>query len=310
MEEAAALWRHLPDKLLFGLMLLAVVVVFHFWGNATFGFVESPSMFRWFYYVASTSPDDQHCLLVPVLVLGLLIWKRQALMALPKANWWPGLLMVALGFALHVAGFLVQQTRVSLMAFCLILYGLTGLVWGWRWLVASFFPMFLLVFVMPVGTLADALTLPLRKLVSILSVGISQTALGIDVIRDGVQIFDSRRTYQYEVAAACSGIRSLVAMFMVTTIYAFVGFRTNWKRLVVILSALPLAVLGNVARLTTVIVVAEAFGQEAGLMIETKFGFITFAVAIGCVLLIGYGLKEREPAAPPPSGTPLEARAL
>ena len=62
------------------------------------------------------------------------------LLAVPKAHCWPALLLVIFALLLHVGGYLVQQTRVSVVAFFLGLYGLMGLTWGLRWLRASFFP--------------------------------------------------------------------------------------------------------------------------------------------------------------------------
>jgi exosortase len=116
--------------------------------------------------------------------------------------------------------------------------------------------------------------------------------LGIDVIRDGTQLFNARQTYAYDIAPACSGIRSLISLLALTTVYGFMVYRTAWRRLLMIGLAIPLAVLGNVLRITFVIVTAEAFGQEAGGWVEQKFGFVTFAVAIGCIALVGHWLHE------------------
>jgi len=185
------------------------------------------------------------------------------------------------------------------VAFFLGLYGLTGLVWGWRWLQATFFPVFLFLFCVPVGTMAETLTLPLRLLVSKISVFLSHTLLGISVQQDGVQIFSPTGSYGYEVAAACSGIRSLSALLGIATVYAFCVFKSPWKRLLMMAAALPLAVVGNVARLMGVIIVAETFGQRAGAYVETKFGFVTFAVVIVCVLVLGRWLEARKPEALP-----------
>ena len=63
----------------------------------------------------------------------------------------------------------------------------------------------------------------------------------MDVIREGTQLFNAAQTYRYEVAAACSGLRSLIAIFAISTIYAFLTFDKNWKRILMILLALPLA---------------------------------------------------------------------
>ena len=51
---------------------------------------------------------------------------------------------------------------------------------------------------------------------------------------------------------------------------------------------------GNVARVTTGILVGDVFGQKAAAMIEQKFGFITFAVAIGGVLATGWLIRSRK----------------
>jgi len=73
-------------------------------------------------------------------------------------------------------------------------------------------------------------------------------------------------------------------------------FRSPWRRAVMVLSAFPLAVLGNVIRITFTIFVTELFGQKYGLAVEQKFGFVTFAVALVCVLLLERWLREPSPA--------------
>jgi exosortase len=116
---------------------------------------------------------------------------------------------------------------------------------------------------------------------------------------DGNQAFGANRTFQYEVAAACSGIRSLIALVALTTIYGFMTFESNWKRALMMAVAIPLAVLNNLIRITGVIVIAEAFGEEAGLEFHDWAGFFTFAVALGCVMAVGYFLQERTQTSEP-----------
>jgi exosortase len=293
-------WRSMPDKPFFFGLFAVWVALFHFLGNSVFGYVDTPSLFQWSYYVYDTSPDDEHGKLIPWVVLGLFWWKRRELMDLPKRTWWPAIGLIAIALLLHVGGYLVQQSRLSIVAFVLGLYGLMGLAWGPAWLRASFFPMILFVFCIPLATLSEAITFPLRMLVTKVSVAIAQVGLGIPVIRKGTQIFDPQGMFGYEVAEACSGIRSLITLMALTMIYGFVNFQTFWKRALIIAAAVPLAVAGNVARITTVIIAGEAFGQKAGMFVEQKLGFLTFAVAIGSILVIGYLLRERpvEPALP------------
>jgi exosortase len=299
-QELAACWRQMPDKGFFLALVAAWALVFQFWGNSTFGVFHrpTPSLFQWMCLVYTTSEDDFHGLLVLPGVLVLLFLKRDELLALPKRPWWPALVLFVPALLLHLAGYLVQQPRVSIVAFFTGLYALTGLVWGKPWLRATFFPMFLFAFCVPLGALGEDLTLPLRRLVSRIAVFISQNFLGIPVLRDGVQVFSPNGGFRYEVAAACSGIRSLISLLALTTVYGFLSFKSPWRRLLMMASSVPLAVVGNVIRLTLIIMVGEALGQEAGLWIETKFGFVTFALAMVCVFVLGWWMRERPSEAP------------
>jgi exosortase len=295
--ELVHCWQQVPDKSFFFAMLAAWLGLFHFLGNSTFGYIDTPSLPRWMYNAynnPSAASDDGHGNLIPFVVLVLFYWKRRELVAVNFQAWWPGLALVCLALALHLLGYLVQQPRISIMALFAGIYGLMGLAWGPQWLRASFFPFFLFAFCVPFGSLGESVTFPLRLLVTKISVGVGQM-FGIDVIREGSMIFDSQRSFRYDVAPACSGIRSLVSLLALTTIYGFVSFQTPWKRLLLAASAVPLAVLGNVVRISVVIVTAEALGQDAGAWVEQKFGFVTFAVAIGCVILLGRWLHEPSP---------------
>jgi exosortase len=231
-------------------------------------------------------------LLIPFVVLALYWWRRKELLARPPGLWWPAIVIIGFALFLHFVGFVSQQQRLSAIAFLLGLYALTGLAWGWHWLKASFFPFFLLIFCVPVSEYSATLTMPLRLLVARLVEIIAHLGLSPDLIREGTQLFDAQHTFAYEVAAACSGIRSLVALTALLTIYGFINFQAPWKRAVMMLVAIPLAVVGNVVRLCVTVGVAETFGQNAGKAVETKLGFLTFAVAVGCAFLVARWLEN------------------
>ena len=288
----------MPDKGVFGVLLVAWVALFHWLGNSTFGYTDTGSLFGWLKYSYSMKTEEEHVFVVPFVVLFLLWWKREALLEVPKRFWSVGLVLLAVAALLHIVGFVVQQTRVSFLGFILGVYGLMGVVWGPKWLRVISFPFFLFVFCMPLGSSVEKITFPLRMIVTHLSVAISQYALGIDVIRNGTQIFDSTQTFQYDVAPACSGIRSLVALLAVATIYGVIGFGKAWKTILIVCSAVPLAVIGNTARITTVILVGKIAGHDAGSLIEQKFGFITFVVSIGGMVLLGYLIRDRKVSLP------------
>ena len=288
-------WRQMPNRWFFWWLTTAWVALFVFLGNAQFDYSDSPSLLGWMFNIY-TSPqlDEGHGVLIPFVVLGLYWWKRKELVAKPPGLWWPALWIIIGALFLHYVGFKAQQQRLSVIGFLLGLYGLTGLAWGRHWLRASIFPFFLLAFCVPVGEFANVLTLPLRLMVARIVEVIAHLGLAPDLVRDGTQLFDEQRTFAYEVAAACSGIRSLVALLALTTIYGFLTFKAPWRRLVMMAAALPLAILGNVVRLCFTITVAETFGQNAGKAVETYAGFFTFGAAIACAYGIARMLEKSE----------------
>jgi exosortase/archaeosortase family protein len=92
--------------------------------------------------------------------------------------------------------------------------------------------------------------------------------------------------FQFEVDEGCSGIRSLMAIAMLSAIYAHLTQDRLWKKLSIFGAALLFAIIGNAGRLVSIFVVARIFGQEvAGGIYHTMSGFLSFPFAIGAMLL-------------------------
>ena len=295
-DEITDVWRSLPYKGMFFVLAAAWVLLFHWMGNSTLGYVESASLFDWLGYAYDNSADDDHGRLIPFVVLGLMWWKRRDLIAVTKNVWWPALILIAFAVVLHLIGFMVQQTRVSVVAFFLGLYGVMGLTWGYAWLKNTFFPFFLFAFCVPLATLSEPITFPLRLIVTKITAFISDIGLGIGVICDGTRIYDPDGTFEYEVAAACSGIRSLTATLALALIFGFVLFGAWWKRAIIIASAIPLAVAGNVFRLSLIILAAEIWGQSGGTYVHDSswLSLLPYVPAMGGLFLISHLLRERD----------------
>jgi exosortase len=175
-----------------------------------------------------------------------------------------------------------------------------GLAWGPAFMRRSLFPFFLFVFCIPLGSMTERITFPLRLLVAKVVTGISQMALGLEVMRDGTMLSNAVEGYKYDVAPACSGIRSLVATFAIATIYAFTSFREHWKRALLVGSAFPLAVLGNIFRMMIIVLAAETFGEKAGANVHQNefWSLLPYVPAILGLLLLGRWLEKPGPKPP------------
>ncbi len=305
-------WQRLPNKGFFLTLLVVWLGLFHLLGSSTLGYVRTTSLLAWMYNAFTAGgglleADEGYGVLVPLVVVVLFWLKRRELMAQELRGWWPGLLLVVLGLSLHVLGYLVQQPRLSVFGMFTGIYGLTGMAWGWGWMRASFFPFFLFVFCVPVGSLAGFVTFPLRLLVTRLVELICHFILSIDVIREGTILKDATGHYQYEVAAACSGIRSLVAIVALGVILGFFSFKKWWQRLTMVAAAFPLAVVGNLLRMLAIVIAAEYGGQSAGNKVHEGgplglYSLLPYVPAFFGLLWLEQYLrgKPARPADPPP----------
>jgi len=295
-------WQRLPNKVFFFTLLAAWALLFQFLGNSILGYVHSPSLFEWLYngYNLPGEGGDDASIgnLIPFLVAGIFWWKRRELLALPLQLWWPGLLVLAAALALHIMGYLVQQPLVSVVALLAGIYALMGLAWGRAWLRHSSYPFFLFVFSVPLTAHLNFILFPLRLFVCWL-VEMVAHLFGIEIIRQGTQLMDPSGTFQYEVAAACGGMRSLIAVFLLATVYGFAVFRSPGKRILLMVLALPFAVLGNMLRLLAIIIAAEMGGQKWGNYVHEggPFGIISllpYVPGIVGLLWVGRWLENRE----------------
>jgi exosortase len=195
------------------------------------------------------------------------------------------------GLSLHLLGYALEQARVSIVGLLFFTWGLLALAGGVRWRRAAAFPVAFLVFAIPLNVL-DTIGFHLR--LGVIDVAWRLAHLcGIDVIRNGTQLTSAHGGYQYDVAAACSGIRSLMALAALSLLLGYLNFRSWGKRLAIGLLCFPFAFVGNVARIFSVIVMAEWRGQAAGTRAHDVMGFGVFVIVLGLVQLVVTLMQRR-----------------
>jgi exosortase len=194
---------------------------------------------------------------------------------------------------LHLFGLLAQQIRFSVVAVFAGIYGLVGLVWGWKAMKASFFPFVLFAFCMPFGTSIQYLTFPLRLFATKATYLICQKGLGVPIIQHGTELLAPNDKFNFDVAPACSGIHSLVALLAVTTVFAMLCFKSAWRKALIISIGIPLVVFFNILRLVAIILATQAINEKAGIFVHEWFGFVTYALAVVCLLGVASVIREK-----------------
>ena len=223
-----------------------------------------------------------------------------------------GVAVIAVTMVAYYFGVKAMQPRIVVFSFVLLLLGLALALGGRGLFRLVFFPITFLFLMIPLNFLDEKVGFPLQQLMAISSTGLLNM-FGIETLRVGTGIYS--RVFHFDVAAPCSGIRSLMALTTVTAAYAYVTQQVQWKRWVLFLSAMPLAVLGNIARVTSIALVAQVYGQEiAGKAYHEYSGFIVFGVALSTMVIIGLLLNfpfrryfenwfKAPPPPPPGSGS-------
>ncbi|HVS51840.1 MAG TPA: EpsI family protein [Opitutaceae bacterium] len=269
--------------------------VFQCFGNANHGYIDTSSLFYWWVYQwINPGSETQHGWLI-VAVSGWLLWRN---LSKPETGdrrpetgtVWPAVAAMVGALALHAVGFAAQQARVSIVALLLFAWGVGRLAGGRRWGAAAVFPLGFLGFAIPLNVL-DSLGFWLRMGVIEASAGLAQ-ACGIGVLRSGTQLLAPDGRYSYDVAAACSGVRSLSALAALALLAGYLNFRSWARRALVLLACFPLVYLGNVARIAAIVFAAQLGGQKWGERAHEVMGFGVFAIVLGGVLAVVGALRR------------------
>jgi exosortase len=272
----------------------AGIALFQFWGNATHGYIHTNSLFYWwvFQWVNPESETEHAWLILAIAVfLAARNLRREASGAGPDGR--RAAAALAAGLALHAMGFVADQPRLSIIALLLYVWGTLALWGGRRWGRALMFPLAYMVFAIPLNAL-DTFGFWLQLWVVKAGAGIAHL-FGIGVIRNGTQLLGPDGRYHYDVVAACSGVRSLMALTALSLFIGYVWFRPIWLRGLLLLASLPLVYVGNVVRIASIVVAAQVGGQKRGDLVHDVMGFAVFAIVLGGVISLAEVILRLRP---------------
>lgn len=255
-----------------GLMILALVLAY----LDTFSLVKD----EW------SNPLYSHGYIVPLFAIGMLWLRYQPFRPVPALERWAGLGVLVSALALRLFGVYMTMNPVDRYSFPLAIFGLFLLVGGWHMIRWAWPAILFLFFMFPLPSVFERNILwRLQTLAAVCSTFVLQT-LGIAAFRQGNLI--SVPGADLNIADACSGLRMVTIFFALALAMVFLVERPWWDKLIILLSAIPIALIVNIIRITLTGILYMMVGPEnefAKKLGHDWAGFFMMPLALGFLWL-------------------------
>ncbi len=271
----------------------------------------SRSVLAWMAFVFREPREDMaHGWIVPLFSIALLWRRRHEFPRAVGSPSWKGALCVAVGLFLFWVGTRGDQVRITQIALFWTLWSLSYAICGWTFARLTLFPIAFLLFTVPLSFL-DIFTVKLRFFTSALAAALLN-GVAIPVVRTGTGLHClAGEGFNLDIADPCSGLRSIFALSALTAAYAYVTQRTLLRKWILFACAVPVAILGNLARIVSIAVVAKFCGQEVATGFYHDYsGYVVFIVGILAIMQIAAWLQRGRTAEAlsPPSFAPVASQ--
>jgi len=263
--EAASAWM--------AIAVLTVLLIYSYWP----GLLNAQS--SW------SNPQYSHGWIVPLFSAALLFWWRRPVEPVSLSARMAGVLLLAASFGLRLVAARYRIVTIDMYTFVPALAGVFLLFGGWSMFRWAWAPIGFLIFMYPLPDEATRYLLgPLQTLATIVSTYALQT-LGFDAFREGNQIIVGEM--HLGVVDACSGLRMLTIFVALSVALVMLGERQWWENLVILASAIPIALIVNSIRITvTGLLYQVANSEVAEMVFHDLAGWVMMPMALGMLFLL------------------------
>jgi exosortase len=244
-------------------------------------------------------PQYQFGVIIPIIAGVMLYYRKEKFVEAPSWQLWIGAGLILFGMLVRVLSSFLTVIYLDNLALLPCLLGAFVMVGGLptlRWAAPS---ILFLVFMYPFPyKVEQKLMHPLQRVAAQLST-MSLVTLGVDAVREENSIFLPNRAQAMNIAEQCSGLRmSTILTGMAVAFALFATDRPWWERAIIVISAIPIAVIVNVTRITVtglLYTACAAMNWNDGLVdkiFHDFAGVIMILMAFGLLLLEFYILKH------------------
>ncbi|MBK9685552.1 MAG: exosortase A [Betaproteobacteria bacterium] len=244
-----------------------------------------------------------HAFLVPPITLWLVWRQRGALVQLtPRPQPW--LLLGLAAFAsLWLLADLVLVNAAAQFAWVAMLVLAVPAVLGLQVAMTILFPLLFLFFAVPIG---EFMTVPMMQWTADFTVAALRWS-GVPVYREGLKFVIPSGSWS--VVEACSGVRYLIASFMVGTLFAYLNYQSWKRRALFMLVSILVPIVANWLRAYMIVMLGHLSGNTIAVGADhLVYGWVFFGIVIMIMFLIGARWSEPEPAPPVGPGPGAAAR--
>ncbi len=235
---------------------------------------------QWF-----SDKNFSHGIFVPIFALFVVWQERTALSKVVRAPSWTGIPILICGLAVLVLGVLGAELFFSRSSLLLVIAGLIILFWGWPIFRTVLFPWACLILMIPIPAIIfQKVTFPMQIFATKIAASLLPLA-GVPVYREGNII--NLPAMPLEVVQACSGIRSLLSLVTLAIIYGYLLDRRKSIRILLAISAVPIAILANSLRIVgTGLLVQYWDPDKAEGFYHTFQGLLIFVVSLVMLFIV------------------------
>jgi exosortase D (VPLPA-CTERM-specific) len=229
-------------------------------------------------------PEYNYCYLIPFVVLYLIWDRRDRFAAIPPEHSWKGLIPLGFGLLFFWLGELGAEYFTLYLSSWLVLIGICWMHLGWKKLKTIGFALSFILTMFPLPYFLNTkLMVNLRLISSKLGTAMIQL-FGLPVTRNGNVI--DLGFVQLQVVEACSGLNSLISLVVLSLLIAYFFKAHLWKRCVVVISSVPLAIFTNSLRIAITAVLHRYFGPEIAQGFFHEFsGLVIFLICVPILLI-------------------------